>query len=246
MRHLGYARILGFCAVLCTLLLYGCAGGGLGVFPFFYRLTNGIVDVAAVDLQVDKQVAATNVAFGDSTAYVETDTSPPTLIFFDLLEAGTSNFIDSIVFTKQRDISVHLFGVGMDNPGPLQPQGRLVPVNVNRRTPQGNNARLVVVHGFVRAAGTQTPNIDFFRSGQIGALISDLEFGNAETITLAEGTYDFEVRIAGLMSGTLMTTPSPVTIEARKVYIVMLRGLEGGAGALAPQIYIFEEPIHDP
>lgn len=231
-------------AAVSIFAILGCGGAGRRDTRFFYRLTNAVTDVSGVDFRVDKNVTNSNVQFGDSTTFVEVNDTEP-LIFFDILEAGTNNDIDSIVVEKQSLQSVHLFGLGVFNPGSLQPQARLVPVIVNRDQPQGNNARIVLVHGYVRAAGTQTPNIDFVRSGRISPVVEDLAFGASSTFNLAAGTYDFEVRIADLMTGVLFTRTG-VTIQAGKIYVFLLQGLEGAGGNLTPAINIFEEPVRIP
>jgi hypothetical protein len=234
--------------VAATALLTGCAtGGGSLNEVFFYCLTNAIPDVSSVDLFADKTQQFSLVGFGaaSTTAFIETDLEEP-VIFYDLYEGGTSNPIDSISVDKNDEQSVHLFALGAftATPGNLQPIARLVPVTVDRRTPQGN-ARIVFVHGYVRAAGTQTPNVDLMLQGTPTPVQADVAFADSRVFTRPAGTYTFEVRIAGLLSGTFLTN-QVITLQANKVYIFMLQGLEGGAGPIAPKIEVYEEPIHDP
>jgi hypothetical protein len=116
-----------------------------------------------------------------------------------------------------------------------------VSAEIQRTAPPGSSARINWVHGFVRAAGTQTPNVDIVRSGQIAPIVTDLEFGGTNTIILAAGTYDFTIRVAGTQQGGLFTVSS-VVIQAGKIYSIVLKGVEGQGGALAPGLEIIEEP----
>lgn len=235
------------CALVSTaaVLVVGCGGGGNQDEQYFYRLTNAIPFLGSgVNFMVNKEVSASGVAYGADTDYVETDLEEPN-IFFDILDAATNEFLDSIARVKSDDESLHLFAVGIKNgPATLQPIAQLAPVVVNRTTPQGN-VRIVFVNGYSRRAGVQTPNIDLIRSGQIQPVISDLEFAGSGTFVLAAGTYTLSARYAGLMSGTFLTSP-PHVFEASKVYIVLLQGVEDAPAPYSPEFRIFEEPIRDP
>ncbi len=244
-------RFLWIVLLIGGFLLAGCGGGGQTTHKWFYRFTNAVPDASSgVDLNADKVPVTTGLTYGGSFPtpdYQESDfTNNKNLVFFDMVDSGTTNFLDSIVVEKAADQSVHLFGLGMAIPGSQQPPARLFPVTVVRNTPNGNNVRIVFVHGYIRAVGTQTPHVDLMRSAQTNPIISDVAFGESQTITLAAGHYDFlAVRIAGLMSGTFLTLNN-VDFTAGHIYVLLLRGVEGQSGTLAPTLDIFEDPVHDP
>jgi len=230
---------------LTAVLVAGCGGSGNQDEQYFYRMTNAVPFLGSgVTFMVNKEISTAGVAYGADTPYVETDLEEPN-VFYDILDAATNEFLDSIVAEKTDDESLHLFAVGIKNgPTTLQPIAQLAPVIVNRTTPQGN-ARIVFVNGYCRRAGVQTPNVDLIRSGQIQPIISDLAFAGSQTLVLPAGTYTLSARYAGLMSGTFLVSP-PQDFEANKVYIVLLQGVEDAVAPYSPEFRIFEEPIRDP
>lgn len=240
MKH-GFTRLAA--AGIC-LAAVGCGGGGGEISTdFFVRFTNNVVDLSGgVDVYLNQEPYAVSLGYGGSTPDYDNLTTETELYFFDLFRAGTQNIVDSWVEIPRAGQSHHLVAVGAADAGPQQPVARIVAITVNRNRPSGTNARLVVVHGFVREPGRQSPNIDLLRSGKISPEVSDLAFADTQTFLLPAGTYDFEVRIAGLMSGTLFTKAG-VPIEGGKVYLVVVRGVEGGSGVFAPDIQFIEEPL---
>ena len=225
--------------------MLGCGGGGSEDDVFFYRMTNAIPFLAnGIDFLVDKEIAANGLAYDSDTDYVETDIEKSN-IFFDVKDSATGEFLDAIVYEKQDEQSLHLFAVGLKNgPLTLQPPAQIAPVVVNRATPQGNS-RLVFIHGYCRRAGTQTPNVDLIRSGQIQPVVSDLPFADSATFVLPSGEYTLTARYAGLISGEFLSSRT-LMFEANKVYIVLLEGVEDAASPYEPKFRVFEEPIRDP
>jgi hypothetical protein len=226
-------------------VMTGCGGGGSNDEKFFYRFSNaGPFLASGVDFLVDKQMEAQGVAYDASTDYVETDLEK-TNVFFDVLDNTTGEFLDAIVWEKEDEQNLHLFAVGVKNgPQTLQPPAQLTAVLVNRTTPQGN-VRIVFVNGYSRRAGTQTPNVDLLRTGQIQPVVADLEFADSRTFVLPGGTFTLTARYAGLKSGEFLSSP-PTLFQAGKIYIVLLEGVEDAASPFEPKFRIFEEPIRDP
>lgn len=225
-------------------VLPGCGGGGQTLKPWFYRFTNAIPNVTGLDLYRDKVLVDANRAFLSSSDYTEMNIDEPSF-FFDCNEASTSNVIDSIVLDRQDNKSFHIIAIGTNAPGGGNPQpfARMIPVEITRSTPSGN-ARVIVVHAFQKGVGEQTPNVDIVRSGQIAPIIEDLEFGRSAVRTLTPGTYDFTIRQAGLLKGDIFTK-SGVVLEAGKIYLFLLKGVEGSLSPFNPDIKIIEEPTRD-
>jgi hypothetical protein len=220
--------------LVAGLLLGAACQGGLKMEDFFYRFTNLVPDLAGVDFFIDEggvkgeQLISANMGYFSSSDFFRTgvDTQQSEdLIFFLAREAGTSNKIDAIVVQKRQDRDHHVFAIGLFNPGALQPPARLVSFEVARRTPSGSNVRLYIFHAFAREAGTQTPKIDFWDLARTNPIIENLDFGEQKVLNLPAGTYDFEVRIAGLRKGVLLTR-NGVVLEAGKIYIGIIHGVE--------------------
>ncbi len=232
------------------LLLGTACQGGLRVEDFFYRFTNLIPDLAGVDFFIDEggvkgeQLISPNLAYLSSSDFFRADVDTrqsEDLIFFIAREAGTTNKVDAIVVQKRQDQDHHVFAIGLFNPGSLQPPARLVSFQVARRTPSGSNARVYVFHAFAREAGTQTPKIDFWDASRPTPLIEDLDFGEQEVLTMAAGTYDFEVKIADLRKGVLLTKPG-VVLEAGKIYIAIIHGIENDPSTPLDLTFLEEPP----
>ncbi len=225
-------------------LMPGCGGGGSSLKPWFYRFTNAVPNVSGLDLYRDKVIVDSNRGYLSSSDYVEMTEDEPSF-FFDIFEALTSNVIDSIVVDRVDEQSIHIIAIGTNAPGPGNPQpvARMVPFIITRSTPSGN-ARVIFVHGFQKAAGQQTPNVDIVRSGQIAPIIEDLEFGRNAVRSLTPGTYDFTIRQAGLLKGEIFSKTG-VVLEAGKIYLFLLKGVEGSLAPFDPDIQIIEEPTRD-
>lgn len=220
--------------------LGACGGGGAaGSIKFSHRFTNVIADLGGLDFYVDDVLKAPNLAFGGSSAYEKITDSARTE-FIDVNDAGTSNVLDSIEVDRVNDQSINVFALGLATPGSQQPGLRLLPVTVNRIAPSGNNARVIVVHGFIRDVGFPTPNIDLHRTPDI-IEVSDLPFGESGSFLVSAGTYDFTVRITGIEDSVLIFKPG-VVIQGNKVYVMILQGIENGGGAIIPDIQLIEQP----
>jgi hypothetical protein len=197
-----------------------------------------------VDFWVDKEPEAVGVAYDTSTDYVETDIEKVNM-FLDVLDNATGEFLDTIVWEKEDEQNLHIFAVGIKNgPVGLQPPAQIAPVLVNRTTPQGN-VRIVFVNGYCRKVGTQTPNVDLLRSGQIQPVVADLAFAGSRTFVLPGGTFTLTARYANLISGEFLVS-DPIDFVAGKVYIVLLEGVEDAIAPHQPKFRVFEEPVRDP
>ncbi len=231
-----YAALI---ALLFAGLAAGC-GGGVRQAKIFHRFTNIVPDVATADFYVNDDLSGVGIGYVASTSYTELE-DDENYTFYDGFEGGTQNVLDSIAVQKENKVSTHIFACGFQSPGSQQPGVRLVPVTVTRTTPSGSNARLIWVHAYARALGTQTPKVDIYRTGKIAPEIEDIGFGEHRVGFLAAGTYTIEVRIAGAIQGNLFSRTG-VVLEAGKIYIVLLKGVEGEAGVLEPDIILIEEP----
>ncbi len=218
----------------------GCGGGGgASEISFSDRFTNVVPDLGGVDFYVDDVLRISNQAFGDSSAYEKRKAKDPTEVV-SVNDAGTGNVLDAIEIDRVNKKSAHVFSLGLANPGNQQPGLRLLALLINRTPPSGNNSRVIVVHGYIRAVGFPTPNVDIHRTPDI-IEVSNLPFGQSDSFTIAAGTYDFTVRITGIKDSQLIFDPGR-QIEGGKVYLMLLQGVEGEGGNIAPAIQFIEEP----
>src|SRR5581483_2813799 len=138
----------------------GCGGGGgASEISFSDRFTNVVPDLGGVDFYVDDVLRISNQAFGDSSAYEKRKAKDPTEVV-SVNDAGTGNVLDAIEIDRVNKKSAHVFSLGLANPGNQQPGLRLLALLINRTPPSGNNSRVIVVHGYIRAVGFPTPNVD--------------------------------------------------------------------------------------
>lgn len=227
-------------AGFASVAILGCGGGGLSeLIAYSLRFTNCVPDLGGLDYYVDDALEISNQAFAASSAYDKASDNARSH-FIDVNDAGTSNVLDSIEIDRIHKQSSHVFALGLAAPGNQQPGLRLIAVTVNRKPPTGNNAFIIVVHGFIREVNFPTPNIDLHRTPD-STVITNLPFGNFDVFTVAAGTYDFTVRITGIEDSVLISKPG-LAIQGGKVYTMLLQGVEGQGGSIAPDIQLIEEP----
>ncbi|HWP30169.1 MAG TPA: hypothetical protein VNK96_00355 [Fimbriimonadales bacterium] len=255
--------VLGFLAFI--LLLSGCngglfGGGGSKITAFNYRVTNAVPDlggnssvdyVAQVDGDPNEQSFLGTFSYLQFSNYFEHKEQD---IYIDYIvkEASTTNELDAISVDIIPDTSVHILFLGLVNAAPSQKSARLTAIPIDRGSPSGSKARIIVVHGFNRDATHITPNIDLAKPGDDIPIVSNVQFGNSTlppdeqdasqySAEITSGTYTFEVRIAGNKDAVLFTD-GPFTLQAGKIYVLLISGEEGNS-VWPPKITLIEEPV---
>jgi len=246
-------------------VLSGCngglfGGGGSQITAFDYRVTNGVPDLggtsdvdylAQIDGDPDEQSFLGTFSYLGSSNFFE-HTKQNDFIDFIAQEANTTNVLDALSIDIIPDTSVHILFVGLVNAAQSQEAARLTAIRINRGSPSGSKARIIVVHGFNRDANHVTPSIDLAKPGDDAPIVGNVPFGNSTlppdkqdpskfSAEITAGTYTFEVRIAGNKFAVLFTD-GPFTIEAGKIYLMLLSGEEGNA-LWPPKITLIEEPV---
>lgn len=226
-----------FLVVLGSLLVAGCGGGGGRPGQATIRFINLVPDSTALEFLLDDDVIDTPKPYLAST---------PTFARFEagekdvrIRESGTTVDIwaELGTFTADRDYLIMALGLENFN-GEFDKRARIGGIDVNRAVPNGNRARIYVVHAYNRMVGFQTPNIDFQTPGENPQYkVADVPFGGNKNIEIDSGSYTFEVRRAGTTNVLFTTT---ATLGAGKIYVASVTGVEGAGGAQAPQVQFTE------
>lgn len=257
--------VLGFLASL--VLLSGCngglfGGGGSKITAFNYRVTNAVPDLggsSSVDYFAQVNGDPNEQSFLGTFPYLQFSNyfehkKQDLYIDFIAKDTSTTTVLDAISIDIIPDTSVHILFVGLANkPSGKKGSARLTAIPINRGSPSGSKARIIVVHGFNRgSADEDTPNIDLAKPGDDTPIVSNVTFGNSTdppdeqdasqySAEITAGTYTFEVRIAGNKDAVLFSD-GPFTIQAGKVYLLLVSGEEGNS-LWPPKITLIEEPI---
>lgn len=228
--------MLGFALLIAA---SGCGGGGTSsdapdpTVQYF----NGICDADPVDFFLNQEPVAENIAFTEtSPGFEETE---PLIRDIAVREVGSTKEYWQEEFEFVRDSDYLLCALGLENFGTeFEKRVRLARFDIDRRQPNANKARIYVVHGFNRAAGFSTPDIDFQNPGNNPQIkLADIAYLTEKNVEIDAATQTFEARRAGTESVFMSTT---FTFEPGKIYVIALLGIEDGVGVLAPQIKIIE------
>lgn len=227
--------------LLAALLAASCGGGGgsTGRNPTI-RSYNGSPDAPELDFLRNDDVIAAALAF--LTGQTEFTSIEPGLTDISVRITGTTDILDSLLLDFPRDVDTVCSTLGLLDYG-TEPEKRLrIVVNsIDRRAPNGNVARLNIYHGFIRAPGFSTPNIDFQNPGENPQFRApDIEFAGTAQLLVDAVPQTFQARRAGSEEVYAEITLQPGDIEAGKVYVVYVLGIEGGSGNQSPRI-VFEE-----
>ncbi len=234
--------------VLGALALFGCGGGGGGssTKPARVAYVNASPDAGNLDFLLDSDTKASAVSFGTATAFANVK---PADYDASILATGNPEILwsEAKTFTANSDNLV--VAVGLANPDTSQDTEQdkrilFTFAGIDRSVPTGNRARLIIVHAFVRQVGFGTPAIDFKGPGDnpvVGADSANIAFGGTRTIVVDSGAQTFQIRQNGtdqvFMEGTFTLAPS-------SVYLALVSGFEGTAGATAPAIRLIPLPTH--
>ncbi|MFY9234840.1 MAG: hypothetical protein WAO58_10330 [Fimbriimonadaceae bacterium] len=236
------SRLLISLFVALMLFLGGCGGAGGGKdTDATMRVFNSICDSTSIEFVIDDDVFGTPLAYLGSTPNFSRLEAKE--YDFRIREAGSSNELWAIVATLAAERNYVLVAVGLENfaVGEEEKRAQILGIDVDRSIPNGNKARIFIVHNYNRAAGFDTPNIDFQTPGDNPLFkIENIEPQNFEVTEIdADGVtpVTVEARRAGTENVLASATTTP---GAGKIYLVLVTGLEGGVGQQAPQIVFLE------
>jgi hypothetical protein len=220
---------------------HGCGGGGSSSSSdapdpavLFY---NGVSDSLPYDFLLNDSTEASNIAYRESSAnFVSTE---PRVTQVLARHTGTTNEIWAQDYDLQRDRDYVISMLGIENFGTeFQKRARLFRTEVDRKVPNGSTARIVVVHGFARSAGLDTPNIDFQNPGNNPQVrLTNIAFGASQSRLIDATSQTFQARRNGT---EFVFAERTFTFEAGKVYMVYVVGVEGAAAPNDVRIEIVE------
>jgi hypothetical protein len=221
-------------------LLAGCGGGGgsTAANPELFFI-NASTDSGAVDFRFDDVARITGLNYtGSSTAFSEIEFKGEDVEGWDVsLHLGTGDEIErqAIVFGQASDNVVLAHGIRNFAAGDILKKLRFSTFTVDRKRPNGNKAKLIVVHAFELAAGNNTPAVVFKTPGDNALFTTgSIEPGRTNVITTDSGSLTFEARRANTQ-GIYDTVTQNLAPGA--VYIVLISGVENDP-VLANQIKI--------
>ncbi len=147
--------------------------------------------------------------------------------------------IETATFNK--DTSSLVVAIGLVTPPSTELDKRLRPVQIqfDRKQPNGNQARIIVIHAYNRSLGNDNPNLDFQNPGDNPTIkLTNIAFAGAVGQLIDAGAQTFVARRNG--SELEVTPQTTFTFGAGKIYAAIISGIEGGTGIQAPQIKFIE------
>jgi hypothetical protein len=216
-----------------TLTACGGGGGGSSVVKPRIRFVNASPDSASLTYTVDGDTKATGIAYlGLAPNFIE-----ETAFSYDLAvhEDGANPDLDAIVAQFANDKEYLICTVGLEFYGTeFLKRLRLVAPEIDLTAPNGNKARIYVLHAFNRSAGLDTPNIDLRNPGDNPQYkVENIAFGSIGTLTIDASNQDFVARRND--SESVYATKN-FTFDSGGIYLGIVGGVEGQVGTQAPKI----------
>ena len=221
------------------LMLLACGGGGGGsTLPDpDIRFFNGSPDSVALNFLLNDDVEGAQLAYLQSTPDFES--FEPEIRDVRIQEDGTAVDLWSEVLDMVEDHSYLVSAIGLENFGsePLK-RIRFVIADLDRTAPNGTRAELIIVHGYNRETGFETPGIDFQTPGDNPQFeATGIGYATIRQLDVDAGNWTFEARREG--TDTILVSQN-VTLGGGKIYAAYVLGVENGVGSLAPRIEFVE------
>lgn len=221
------------CLAAALVACGGGGGGGTDVTKPRIRFLNASPDSTALTFKVNGDVDATGVLYpGVSSQFIEKTQDSYDLSFLE--DSGGDEF-DSAVTNFLNNKEYLVGAVGLENwGGESLKRVRVVAPEIDLTVPNGNKARIYVLHAFIRAVGFDTPSIDLRNPGDNPQYqVTNIAFGDVGTLTIDASTQTFVARRNGTESVYATQTS---TFDGGGIYVGIVCGVEGEVGAKAPKI----------
>lgn len=224
-----------FLLALLATALAGCGGGGggsnTGSQPTI-RAYNAISDAATAQFRVDEESLGGPVAFRAPTsehrAYDVGD--------YDLTvtPAGDPVEADRVVFEPTFDADYVAVAFGLRAYGDeIGKRPQIGVTRVDRASPNGDKARLLVFNALVAASGAENAPIDVVDGDNAQFPVNGIDYGNLKPLVVDSGALTYQARATG--SDQVFATGTE-TLARGGVYLVLVSGQLGGTGTAAPTI----------
>lgn len=227
-------------AIGAALVLFGCGGSGGGSSAKkdkpSVQVVNASPDSTALDFSL--QTATSTQTLGSKIAYLGTSSTYATFDPDDydvmMKEDGGATEIDRVGFQPAYNQDFLTIGVGLENFGTEYIKRlRLTNIQIDRTVPNGTKARLIVLNAFLRPVGFDPPAIDFQDGDNPKVQFTNIGFDSSQNQLVDAGTYTFQARANGTSN---VYVQGDTTLEAGKIYLVVVSGVEDATGAQAPTI----------
>lgn len=230
------------CGLFVALVLSGCAGQGSTATQIpdpFLRFVNASPNSTALDFMANDLSIANDVAYlGSSPNFTSLEAGEYDV---SVEESGNPETQAIETFSVANDQSAVSVAIGLVTPpnDELEKRLRISTFLVNRDRPNGDKARLVVIHAYNALLGNFTPAIDFRNPGDNPQVnLAGLEFGAQQETLLDAGSQTFVARRNGTEGE--ITAQKTFTFGGGKIYLGIVSGIEDSTGAAIPQITFIE------
>lgn len=237
-------------ACLAVFALPGCGGqggsssGGADPTVFFIDASP---DAGGLDYVMNAIVRALNLDYLEaSTGFTSVPFISDANGGYDVItrENGTNTELDAQNVVLNKSTHTVFVTVGLKNyiVGEELKRLRTFGVNVDRKAPNGNKARLYIVHGFIREVGQATPAIKFQNAGDNPQFFSQaINFGTSAAMLVDSGTADWWAKRDDATADVVYASAT-LTLDPGKIYIVLVSGIENELAPIDPQITLIEIP----
>lgn len=211
-------------------LLFGCGGsGGSSDTRPTVLFINASADAGDLDFRLDDSAFATGLAYTVTNASLSAiDYKGPDVDGWDVsLHTNPGNAeIDrqAIVFNRDTDNLVIAHGILNFPAGEPLKRLRFNTFTFDRKSPNGNKAKLIVYHALELGTGLTTPQIVFKSPGQNSLYTTPaIDPGGNAVITVDSGSQTFDVQRQGT-DGVFVTVTQ--NLKAGAVYLVLVSGID--------------------
>lgn len=232
-------------------LLIGCGGSsGTDVATYPTMLfVNASADTTGLDLWLNESVLAADFQYLESNAdFTAFEFISDNNGAYDIITQDTVTFevYDAQNQVFVRDTHSVIVAVGLQNFGTeFLKRLQSITVDIDRTAPNGNKARLYVVHAFVREAGFATPPIKFQNPGQNPQFTTaSIDYANSQSITVDSGPMDWDA-VRADSDGTVVYASKNQILAAGGIYLVLVSGIENDATTAKQPAITFIELTSD-
>ncbi len=230
-------------------MVFGCGGGGNNTPDVAPDPVVGFINASANSLALDVLLNETQLS--NNVAFLGASPSSGAVLTFNSFEPGDYDLAIQESATPETqaievgtialDKSYVIFAAGLVMPPSDEFDKRMRPVlfEFDRTKPNGNKARLLVLHSYNRAVGLETPALDFKSPGDNPTINeTNIGFATARQVLIDAGTQKFVARRNGAEFD--VTPEATFTFVGGKIYAAIIGGTEGVAGARGPKITFIE------
>lgn len=216
--------------VALLFMMIGCGGGGGSTDTRPTVLfVNASADAGNLDFRMDDSGFATGLVYAVSAATLSTiDFKGPDVDGWDVSlhtnPGGTEIDRQAIVFNQNTDNLIIAHGIRNYPAGEPLKRLRFNTFTFDRKSPNGNKAKLIIYHGLELGPGLSTPQVVFKSPGQNSLYTTPpIDPGGNAVITVDSGNQTFDVQRQGT-DGVFVTVTQ--SLQAGSVYLVLISGID--------------------